>query len=155
MYRWWVFVHIVGVVGFLLAHGTSIALTFHLRRERDAKKVGGLIELSRSTTIAMYASTALLLLGGIVAAFIGDLWSKGWIWLSLVLLVLAGISMGAMATPFYGKVAKAARIQASGGAPVPGQDLDVLLSSRRPLVIAGIGFVALIAIVYLMVLKPF
>lgn len=155
MYRWWVFVHILGVVGFLLAHGASVALTFQLRRERDPKKVGALIELSHSTVVAFYASTALLLLGGIVAGFVGGWWSRGWIWVSLVLLVISGIAMAAMASPFYGRVAKAARIEASGGAPVPGQDLYVLLASRLPLVIAGIGFVTLILIVYLMVLKPF
>jgi len=150
-----VFLHIVGVVGFLLAHGASVALTFQLRRERDPAKVGALIELSHSTTLSFYISTGLLLIGGIVAGFIGGWWSKGWIWVSLVLLVVAGVAMTVMAGPFYGKVAKAARIQASGGMPLPGQDLYVLLSSRRPLVIAGIGFGTLIVITYLMVLKPF
>lgn len=155
MYKWWVFIHIVGVIGFLLSHGASVTLTFQLRREREPAKVAALIAMSNSTFLAFYISLAFLMLGGIVAGFIGGWWSQGWIWLSLILLVTAGVAMVAMAKPFYGKVAKAARIQASGGAPIPGQDLYVLLSSSTPMVIAGIGFITLFAITFLMVIKPF
>ncbi|MEO7804979.1 MAG: DUF2269 family protein [Actinomycetota bacterium] len=155
MYQWWVLLHIVGVIGFLLSHGASVTLTFQLRREREPAKVAALIAMSQSTYMAFYVSLLLLLVGGVVAGFIGGWWSKGWIWLSLILLVASGMAMAAMAKPFYGKVAKAARIQASGGAPIPGQDLFVLLSSHIPIVIAWIGFITLLAIAYLMVMKPF
>src|SRR6266568_5118009 len=30
-YRWWVFIHLAGVFGFLLAHGASVSALFRLR----------------------------------------------------------------------------------------------------------------------------
>lgn len=155
MYRLWVFLHLLGVFGFLLAHGVSVAVTFRLRRERDPVKVGSLIQLSRSSIGMFWGSTGLLLLGGIAAGFQGNWWSQGWIWASLGIVVLVSVAMFIVATPYYGRVQRAAEIQASGGSPVPGQDLRVLLVSSRALVVSAIGFAGLFVILWLMVFKPF
>ena len=39
MHRWWVFLHIAGVFGFLMAHGVSIYVTLKLPKERDPARV--------------------------------------------------------------------------------------------------------------------
>ena len=38
MYSWIVFVHVLGVFGFLLAHGAAAVVAFRLRGEREDRK---------------------------------------------------------------------------------------------------------------------
>src|SRR6478609_7482514 len=45
MYRWLVFLHVLAVFGFLLAHGTAIAVAFRLRREREVARIRVLLDL--------------------------------------------------------------------------------------------------------------
>src|SRR5438093_2900212 len=71
MYRWWVFVHVVGVFGFLVSHGVSMYVTFELRGTRDPKRMVSLLELSGSSVRAFYWSFGVLLAGGVVAGFLG------------------------------------------------------------------------------------
>jgi len=49
MYPWFVYLHILGIFGFLLAHGASAAAAFALRRERNLERVRVLLDLSTST----------------------------------------------------------------------------------------------------------
>ena len=68
MYQWWVFIHLVGVLGFLLAHGVSVAVLFALRREREPGRIRALLTLSGQTTAVFYWSFLVLLGGGLAAA---------------------------------------------------------------------------------------
>ena len=49
MYPWLVFVHLLGLFGFLLAHGASSSAAFALRRERNLERVRALLELSANS----------------------------------------------------------------------------------------------------------
>src|ERR671924_1770207 len=111
MYTFWVFLHIVGVFGFLLAHGTSALVAFRLRGERDAARVAALLDLSSSSLGLMYVSVILLLAGGIVAGFLGHWWGQAWIWTGLGVLVALMISMYVLATPYYDRLRQAVGIQ--------------------------------------------
>jgi hypothetical protein len=51
LYQWIVYVHILAVFAFLLAHGTATAITFKLRRERKIERIRALLDLSRSMSI--------------------------------------------------------------------------------------------------------
>lgn len=155
MYRWWVLLHIIGAVGFLLSHGASTTVAFKLLRERDPRKVVTLIELSRSSMSYLYGSILILLVAGIVAGFMGGWWARGWIWAALFILIGLMVIMFVFGSRYYTRVLDAARIQEAGGSPVPGQDLRVILASPQPLVVAVIGFAGLLVILWLMVLKPF
>jgi plastocyanin len=154
MYNWWVFVHIVGVVGFMAAHGVSIAVTFRLRKERDPQKVGTLLELSGSSMKAFYASLVVLLAGGIGAATVGHWWSYAWIWAAIIVLVVTSIAMTFMAKPYYRRAGLIARAMAGGSQAVAPAQFDEVLSGPRPWTIAWIGLGGLAIILYLMVLKP-
>src|SRR6266540_1695791 len=114
LYRWWVFVHVAGVFGFLVAHGVSVMVTFRLRRERDPAKVNDLLQLSGSSIRAFYWSLGVLLVGGVVAGFEGHWWGKAWIWVAIALLVLTSLAMYGMARPFYRRVGVVARAVAGG-----------------------------------------
>jgi len=154
VYNWWVFVHLLGVSGFLISHGVSVSVTFRLRRERDPKRVIELLELSGSSIRAFYASMVPLLVGGIVAGFLGKWWKQGWIWAGIIVLVVTSLAMYFMARPFYRRVGLVARAMAGGSQAVTEEQFDSILSSRRPLTIAGIGLIGLALILFFMIFKP-
>jgi hypothetical protein len=162
MYRWWVFLHIVGAFGFVLAHGASAVVALRLRGERDVERVRALLDLSSASLGAMYGSLLLLLAAGIVAGFLGHWWGRAWIWTALGLLVLLIVAMYALASTYYTKVREAAGLQTyqqkkKGIEPRPPslEELAAILDSSRALLILAVGVVGLLLILWLMVLKPF
>jgi plastocyanin len=154
VYQWWVYVHIAGVFGLLVSHGVSMVVTFRLRTERDPSRAVTLLEISSSTITALYVSLAVLLLGGVVAAFDGGWWGYGWIWASLATLVAVMVAMYALARPYYQRIRFVASALAEGSRAVTPEQFEKLLKARQPLSIAGIGFAGLAVILYLMLFKP-
>jgi uncharacterized membrane protein len=154
VYQWWVFLHLVGVFGFLTAHGVSVGVAFKLRRERDPQRIQVLNELSASSTRVFYVSLGLLLLGGIVAGFQGKWWGQAWIWTALAILIVTSVVMGVVATPYYRRVGFVARAKASGSTAVTDEQFASILSSPIPFIMAALGFGAILFILYLMIFKP-
>jgi hypothetical protein len=161
-YNWVVFLHVAGAFVFALAHGASAAVALKLRGEREVPRVQALLDLSQVATIAMYVGLLVLLIGGIVAAFMAGLWGRGWIWTAIVILVLMIAFMYARASRYYGQLRRAAGMrwyipgQGSGEASSPNTaELDLLLPQPRAMELATVGAIGLLAIVWLMVLKPF
>src|SRR5947209_1968551 len=54
VYNAWVFIHLAGVFGFLLAHGVSVSVLFRLQKERNPERVNDLIALSGSSIRMFY-----------------------------------------------------------------------------------------------------
>ena len=159
-YPWIVFVHIVGGFTFALAHGASAAVALRLRRERELERVRALLDLSQSSTGVMYAATVVLLAAGIAGGFVAGLWGRGWIWAAIVLLVLMIVFMYARAIPYYASLRRAAGQAYFLGGPHPAEPVDIgrltdLLASPRPMEIAAVGYLGLVAILWLMFFKPF
>jgi len=166
VYRWWVFLHILGAFAFLLGHGVSVAMAIALRREREPQRVQALLDLSRVYLNLTYASLLVLLIGGIVAGFLGHWWGRGWIWAALAILVVLWVGMSVLGTSFYDRVRIAVGTEPMYGArkkawlqerppPASPQELDAILSSSRPFLLAWAGVIGLALILWLMVLKPF
>ena len=162
MYSWVVFLHMVSVFGFLTTHGASVMASLRLRKERNLERVRALLDLSSYTFNTMYSFFGLLMLSGIVAGFMKHWWGKGWIWAALGLLVAMTAAMYALASPYYSRLRKTAGLpyfQGMRGRPAEPsgsqEDLARLLASSRPLLIAGIGVVGLVVILWLMMFKPF
>ncbi|MGH8928760.1 MAG: DUF2269 family protein [Acidimicrobiia bacterium] len=153
-YNWWKFIHLAGVVGFVAAHGTSIAATLLLRRMREPQKISGVLQLSGATVGGFYVSTLVLLAGGIGAGIQGRWFGQGWIWLSVSLLVGVGVVMFPMARGHFRRIRMVIELMESGTA-VSQDDFTRVLNSGNPTLTAGTGSVALLLIVYLMVMKPF
>jgi len=154
VYRWWVFVHLIGVFAFLATHGVSMGVLFRLRGERDPHRISELLQLSSSSIQAFYVALGVLLLGGITAGFLGHWWSQAWIWVAIGFLVVVTMAMYAMARPYYQRVGFVARAMAGGSQAVSEEQLEEILRGPRPLVVAGIGIAGLVAILYLMMFKP-
>lgn len=153
-YSWWKFIHLIGVVGFMAAHGTSMAATMMIRRMRDPQHIEGVLQLSATTVLAFYLSTLVLLIGGIGAGIRGRWFNQGWIWLSLGLLLAVGILMFPLARGYFRRIRTVIELMESGTA-VTQEDFVRVLNSGNPLLTIGTGSVSILLIVYLMVLKPF
>ena len=154
MHRWWVFLHIAGVFGFLLAHGVSVYVTLRLPKEREPARVSQLLELSASSVGLMWNSIGVLLVGGIAAGFTGHFWGQGWIWASIVVLIIVMAAMYAMGTTWAKRLRTISGAMAGGTEAVSGAQFEEILRSKRPYTIAAIGFVGLLMILWLMIFKP-
>jgi plastocyanin/uncharacterized membrane protein len=154
MHRWWVFLHIAGAFGFLMAHGVSAYVTLRLPKERDPARVSQLLELSASSVGFMWNSIGLLLIGGIAAGFTGHFWGQGWIWAAIVVLVVVMAAMYAMGTTWAKRLRTISSAMVGGTEAVSRLQFEGILRSKRPYTIAAIGFVGLLAILWLMIFKP-
>ena len=156
-----VFVHATTILLFFVAHGTSMAVAFALKRETDPARVRALLDLSRfSLGVPVMVLIVLGLLTGIAAGFMGGHWGSAWLWISIVLFVLVGGLMTPLATFRLKPMRAAAGMPAETGVPeAPPQEnpeeLRRLIDAWNPLVPASMGLIAFIVILYLMMAKPF
>ena len=91
--QWLVFLHILSAITFFLAHGTSAAMAFQVRKETDFTRIRALLDLSWSTMILMGISFLMMGLTGIILPFLFQIWNKLYIWLSIVLMLFVFIYM--------------------------------------------------------------
>jgi hypothetical protein len=162
LYPWLVFLHIVGVLTFVMAHGASALVAVTLREERRPERVQALLELSSRSLGLMYTGFLILLLAGIAAGFGGGYWGAAWIWISIVLLIGVVAAMYPLGSLHYAKVRHAVGMRAFSDkkdAPdpvaAPPDELDALLRSNNPLLLTVVGGGGLLLIAFFMVVKPF
>jgi hypothetical protein len=164
MYQWLVFAHILGVFGFLLAHGTAVAVTFALRRQREVERVRVLLDLSRGVTMVANVSLLVLLAAGITAGFMGNWWGQGWIWASLGLFILIGVTMTLLGSRplnrirqlvHAGNPSRSETISHSSLDTSAEKQLAVLLAATHSWLLTVIGGGGLALILWLMMFKPF
>ncbi|HEU5349122.1 MAG TPA: hypothetical protein VFU63_10975 [Ktedonobacterales bacterium] len=157
MYQVLVFLHILGVFGFLLAHGVSLFVGFRVQREKDIHAIRALLGLSASAVMASFFSLLVLLIGGIGAGVVGHWWSQGWIWAALGVFVLVWILMSAFTGPAF----RRARLAAGFIGPrtieesVTSEGLPEALAALQPWLPTLAGGIGLLVLLWLMVFKPF
>ena len=164
MYQWLVFAHILGVFGFLLAHGAAAAVSFKLRGERQIERIHALLDLSRSVTTVASISLLVLLAAGVTLGFMGHWWGQYWIWTSLGLFILMGVSMMALGTRPFSRIRQVVSTGAPSGAKSGIQpqaalaidkQLPALLADIHPMLLSIAGGGGLAIILWLMMFKPF
>lgn len=163
MYPYIVFLHILFVFGFLLAHGASAAVMFKLRGERDRARIHALLDLSNWAGGVMGWMAILMFITGIIAGFIGSWWGRGWIWLSLLLLIAISIVMSFLGRLYFERVRSAIggetdddrKKKPDPPPPVGPSELAAVLASGRPWLLTVIGMGGLTIILWLMMFKPF
>jgi hypothetical protein len=158
-YRLLVYVHILGALIFFLGHGASAVMAFRLRREQNPDRLRALLDLSEAALPITWIGLLLLLVGGIGAGFQGNWWSKGWIGVSLVLILILGGWMGYYAQRYYGPLRKALGITYRGvpgsNPPATADEVTTLIKAANPMLLAGGGLGISAIILYLMIFKPF
>lgn len=151
MYGWLVFVHLIGLVVFAVAHGASVFMAFRIRSTRDPGVIASHLETSRLAIGPMYIGLLLLGIGGLGAAWNANLLLATWVvWSYIVLVVVLG-TMYAVASRHYMGLRE---LLGDGTAPVDTAALGASLDNRRPELLVVVGTVGLVLLVWLMVLKP-
>jgi len=153
VYLWFVFTHVVGLVLFILAHGASAFTSFRIRTLRDAGEVAGYLAFSQQAVRVSYVGLLLLLLGGAAAATTNGLWSEVWVWSSVIVLVVVLVAMWAVGASYYYKLRDLLQGK-DGQEPLAGEALAAYLDSRRPDILAAVGGIGLLVLVWLMVMRP-
>lgn len=165
MYSWIVFVHVLGVFGFLLAHGAATAIAFKLRGEREVERVRALLDLSRGTRMAATVSLLVTLAAGIALGFMGGWWGQFWIWASLGALVLIGVAMTFLGSRSFDGIRQLVQpgmspkgskkgVLPSSDTPASEQ-LAAMLAATHPWLLTLTGGGGLALILWLMMFKPF
>jgi hypothetical protein len=159
---WIVFLHIVGVLLFVLAHGVSVAVLLKMRTERDPVALRSLLDLSRSSLNVAGIGFLLWFVGGIVAGFSGSWWTSGqwWIWLSLVVAIVITGLMTPLGRFYFNRVRTALGVDPKTGRfdpqiQVDGTAVEAAITSGQPTILASVGIIGLVVLLWLMVAKPF
>jgi hypothetical protein len=155
------FIHVLAALGFLLAHGTSAAVSLRLRGERDRGRMIAYLQLSDATMNAAYIGLLVLLVGGIVSGIAGGYWTSGqwWLWISLALFLGLGIEMSFVRWRYFLGVRTALGIAPppkDGQAPPPASDdeLHGLLDSNLPRLNLALALGVIAVLTWLMMFKP-
>jgi hypothetical protein len=164
-YEWLNLIHVLAVLAFVFVHGVSGMLALRLRGERDRARIATMAELSGATVGWGWAALAVLGLAGILAGIAGGWWTSGrlWIWASVVVFVVVVGLMTPVATRYMSRVRSAVGIpsrdargrEVPPGEPVSDEELARIVGADGPLWAAAIGAIGLVALTWLMMLKPF
>ena len=154
-YTWWKFLHVAGVIAFVMFHGVSMMVALQLRTERDRGRISTMTQLSGSSLRGMYVALLWLIVFGVIAGIQGEWWNDGWFWISVGLLVVAIAEMSAVGRPYYERVKEAIEVRPSGVPRRSDEELDEILRSPIALWNAVFGVAVLAAIAWLMIFKPF
>ena len=147
LYVWLKYLHLVGLAAFLLGHGISAGTSLVLRQPLPDTARAALLQLSIRSYAAAGPGLLLLLITGVWMGFLGSFWRTGWIWAAIAVLVVTIVAMSAQSVPYH--KARDAAAKSAGG------EVESELKRARPLVLAVVGSVGLVAIIFLMVFKPF
>ncbi|HVL54151.1 MAG TPA: hypothetical protein VM344_07795 [Vitreimonas sp.] len=162
LYSGLVFLHVASAFAFAAGHGVSVFVAFQLRREREPARMAALLDLSAASLAMAIVGLLVLLATGIATGIMGGFFGRGWIWLSLLLLIAIGGLMTPLGKNHFGRIREVVGPQ-PGASDANGPDavvstadqLPALLATRRPELLAGIGGAGFLVILWLMMFKPF
>lgn len=159
---WLVFLHTLSALAFFLAHGTSVAMAFKIRSETDFARIRAMLDLSASTVGVMFIAFLAMGLTGLVMPFILKLWNRGWIWLSIVLMVAVFLHMVFMNDRRYKHLRRMVGLPYMIGgkhfeAEPPASQAEVEAQLEKMMVtdLVIVGLVIPTIVLWLMVFKPF
>jgi len=159
---WLVYLHILSALTFFLAHGASVAMAFKIRSETNFDRIRAMLDLSASTISIMFMSFLAMGLTGLIMPFILKLWGKGWVWTSIVLMLIVAVQMGLMNEKRYKILRKLVGLPYMQGSkelpaekPVSQQEVEEFLKKIKITDLIIVGYVLPMIVLWLMVFKPF
>ncbi len=160
--RWLVFAHILAAITFFLAHGTSAAMAFQVRKESDFNRIRALLDLSWSTMIIMGVAFFLMGLTGLILPFLIHLWGRAYIWISILLMLFVFIYMSRFNEAHYKELRRMVGLPYMRGnkwlpaePPCSPEEVTEFLKKTNPTSLAVVGYGIPAAVLWLMVFKPF
>ncbi len=159
---WLVFLHILSALTFFLAHGASIAMAFKVRSETDFARIRAMLDLSGSMFMAMVIAFLGMGLTGLVMPFILKIWNKGWIWASVVLMLVVFFHMMFMNDKRYKHLRRMVGLPYMiGGKEFPAEppasqaEVEAQLKKMKVADLVIVGYGIPMIVLWLMVFKPF
>ncbi len=160
--RWLIFLHILSALTFYMAHGTSVAMAFKIRKETDFARIRAMLDLSWSTMILMGVSFLIMGLTGIIMPFMIHIWNQIWIWASIVLMLFVFIYMAVFNETSYKQLRRLVGLPYMKGSkelpaepPSSPEEIAALLKKTSLTGLAVVGYVIPAIVLWLMVFKPF
>ena len=160
--RWLIFLHILSALTFFMAHGTSAAMAFKVRRETDFARIRAMLDLSLSTMIIMAISFLIMGLTGLILPFLINIWNKGYIWASIVLMLFVFVYMVVFNETSYKQLRRLVGLPYRRGSkelpaepPSSPEEVAALLNKTNVMALAVVGYVIPAIVLWLMVFKPF
>lgn len=158
LYDWIVLIHVAAVFAFLLAHGVSAFVVFRVRAETDVTVLRALLNLSMSAVIVSSISLGLVIIFGVIAAFMGHWWGHVWPWAAIGILVVVWGLMSALTGQSLRRVRVAVGITGPRQPvkePASSEEIAKALARVQPWESTIVGGVGLLLLLWLMILKPF
>jgi hypothetical protein len=162
MIRWLVFIHILSALTFFLAHGTSVAMAFQIRKETDNERIKAMLDLSSTTMGFLFISFLVMGLSGLILPFLFHVWNTGWVWLSIVLMLLVFFWMVFMNERNYKKLRRLIGLPYMvGGKEFPAEtpasqdEIQAHIRSINTTQLAIVGYIIPAFVAWLMTFKPF
>jgi hypothetical protein len=160
--RWLIFVHILAVLTFFLAHGASAAMAFKIRRETDFARISAMLDLSWSTGILVVVSFLVMGLTGLIMPFLIHIWNKGYIWVSIVLMLFVFIYMAVFNERHYKQLRRLVGLPYMKGSkqlpaepPSGPEEVTALLNKTGVTGLVVVGYIIPAIVLWLMIFKPF
>lgn len=160
--RWLIFVHVLAALTFFLAHGTSAAMAFKIRKETDFTRIGAMLDLSWSTAIVMGISFLIMGLTGLILPFLIHIWNKGYIWASIVLMLVVFIYMAVFNETHYKQLRRLVGLPYMKGnkelpaePPSSPEEVAALLDKTGVTGLVVVGYIIPAIVLWLMIFKPF
>ena len=160
--RWLIFLHVLSALTFYMAHGTSVAMAFKVRKETDFARIRAMLDLSNSTMIMMFLSFAVMGLTGLIMPFMIHIWNRGYIWVSIVLMLFVAIYMAVFIVTHYMELRRLVGLPYRKGSkelpaepPSSPEEVAALLKKTSVTGLVVVGYVIPAFVLWLMVFKPF
>lgn len=162
LYKPLLYLHILAGFLYMFCHGASGFVSFRLRQETVLDRIRAMLDLSAYSFISMYISLLVMVLAGVLLGFAGRWWATGWIWTSLILMVVMLVVMALLASNHFHQLRKAVGLPYREGnkehpavEPASMDEIQALLRSGRPHLLTLIGIGGWAVILFFMIFKPF
>lgn len=163
LYQLVVILHVIFVFGYLLAHVVSASVSYAIKKERDVNRIRTLLDLSAASYPAMLWTLLAVIVFGLAAAFLNLTWWRfGWIWASILVLVVIVVLMAIFGSGVFSEIRKAAGLPYFvKGKPFPADaaksdgEIFAVTAKVNPSLLLLIGYGGFALIAWLMIAKPF
>ncbi len=160
--QWLIFIHILSAITFFLAHGAAAAMAFKIRSETSLERMRAMLDLSVEPLVIYLVSFLVMGVTGLWMPFIIRIWDRGWVWVSIVLIVLVAVWMGWFNERTYKPLRRLVGLPYMvGNKQFPAEepaDMDTIRAHIKSIDLRGmviVGYVIPMFVLWLMVFKPF
>jgi hypothetical protein len=147
---------------FYMAHGASATMAFKVRKETDFARIRAMLDLSNSTMITMGMAFLVMGLTGLILPFMIHIWNRGYIWVSIVLMLFVAIYMAVFNETSYKELRRLVGLPYRKGSkelpaepPSSPEEVAALLKKTSVTGLVVVGYVIPAFVLWLMIFKPF